>query len=116
MTLDIKYFYYGTPMSRYEYMKLTLDFFTDEIIEQYDLHSLVCPNGCIYMEIHKGMPGLKQARCVANNRLKIHLTQFGYAPVPRTPAIWKHVMRDITFSLVVEEFGVKYIGKEMLII
>ena len=24
MTLDIKYFYYGTAMARYEYMKLTL--------------------------------------------------------------------------------------------
>ena len=48
MTLDIKDFYYGTPMARYEYMKLALDFFPDKIIEQYDLHSLVCPNGCIY--------------------------------------------------------------------
>ena len=46
-------------MSRYNYMKLALDFFPDEIIEQYDLCSLVCPNGWIYMEICKGIPGLK---------------------------------------------------------
>ena len=59
MTLDIKDFYYGTPMSRYEYMKIALDLFLDKIIEQYDLRSLVCPNGWIYMEIHKGMPALK---------------------------------------------------------
>ena len=44
MTLYIKYFYYGTPMYRYEYMKLALDFFPDEIIEPYDLRRLVCPN------------------------------------------------------------------------
>ena len=32
MTLDIKDFSYGTSMSRYEYMKLALDFFPDDII------------------------------------------------------------------------------------
>ena len=33
-------------------------------------------------------------------------------PVPHTPALWKHVTRDITFSLVADDFGVKYVGKE----
>ena len=85
MTLDIKYFYYRTPMSRYEYMKLALDLFPYKIIEQYNLRSLVCPNSWIYMEICKGMPGLKQAGRITNDRLKIHLTQFEYAPVPPHP-------------------------------
>ena len=112
MTLDIKDFYYGTPMSRYEYMQLALNFFLDKIIEQYKLCSLISPNGWIYIDIRKGMPGLKQAGHIANGRLKIHLAQFGYAPVPRTPTFWKHATRDITFSLVVDDYGVKYVGKE----
>ena len=112
MTLDIKDFYYSTPMACYEYMKLALDFFLDEIIEQYNLRSLVCPNGWIYMEIHKGMPGLKQADRITKEQLKTHLAQFGYAPVPCTPDTWKHATRDITFSLVVNDFGVKSVGKE----
>ena len=58
------------------------------------------------------MPGLKQASRVANHRLKIHLVQFGYVPVPSTPALWKYEMRDITFSLFVNDFGVKYVGRE----
>ena len=99
-------------MARYKYMELALDFFPDEIIEQYNLCSLICPNGCIYMDIHKGVPGLKQAGRISNDRLKIQLAQFGYAPVPRTPALWKHAMCDITFSRVVDNFGVKYVGKE----
>ena len=45
MTLDIKDFFYGTPMVQYEYMKLTLYFFSYEIIKKYDLRSLVFPNG-----------------------------------------------------------------------
>ena len=96
-------------------MKLALDFFPDKIIEQYYLRSLVCPNSWIYMEIHKGVPGLKQAVRISNDRLKIHLTLFGYAPVPHTPALWKHATRDITFSLVVDDFSIKYFDKKMLI-
>ena len=41
MTLDIKDFYYITPMSQYEYMKLALDYFPDDIIGQYIMRSLV---------------------------------------------------------------------------
>ena len=58
------------------------------------------------------MPGLKQSGRIANNRLKAHLAQFGFPPVPRTPALCKHATKPIVFSLVVDNFGVKYIGKE----
>ena len=40
MTLDIKDFYNGTAMARYEYMKLPLACIPDEIIEQYSLCTL----------------------------------------------------------------------------
>ena len=88
-------------------MKLALYFFPDKIIEQYDLHSLVCPNNWIYMDICKGMPGLKKSGRIANERLKIHLAQFGYVIVPCTSSLWKHATRDITFSLVNDDFNVK---------
>jgi hypothetical protein len=29
-----------------------------------------------------------------------------------TPGYWKHEWRPISFALVVDDFGVKYIGKE----
>ena len=64
------------------------------------------------MDIRKGMPGLKQAVRIANERLKIYLSQFGYAPVPCTPDLWKHATRDITLSLVIDDFRIKYFGKE----
>ena len=40
MTLDIKDFYYGTVMARYEYIKLALACILDENIDQYSLHTL----------------------------------------------------------------------------
>ena len=86
MTLDIKDFYYGTAMARYEHMKLALACTPDEIIEQYSLRTL-SSDGWFYLEIRKGMPGLKQARHIDNDQLKAHLAKFGFAPVPRTPAL-----------------------------
>ena len=96
-------------MARYEYMKLALAYIPDEIIDQHSLRTLSY-NGWVYMEIRKGMPGLKQSGHIANNRLKYHLAHFGFAPVPRTPALWKHATKPIIFSFVVDNFGVKYIG------
>ena len=58
------------------------------------------------------MPSLKQACRNANDRLKAHLAHFGFAPVPRTPALCKHTTKPIIFSLVVDNFGVKYISME----
>ena len=92
-------------------MKLALACIHDKIIEQYSLHSLSY-DGWVYLEIRKGMPGLKQVGGITNNRLKAHLAHFGFAPVPRTPALWKHDTKPILFSLVVDNFGVKYIGQE----
>ena len=91
-------------------MKLALACIPDEIIEQYSLCTL-SSDGWVYLEIRKGMPGLKQSGRIANDRLKDHLAHFGFAPVPRTPALWKHDTKTILFSLVVDDFGVKYIGK-----
>jgi hypothetical protein len=83
MVLDVKNFYYGTPMARYKYMKLPLKLIPTKIVNQYNLLALAS-DGSIYMEIRKGMPGLKQAGQIANDRLQVHFKQFGYAPVPHT--------------------------------
>ena len=98
-------------MARYEDMKLSLACITDEIIEQYNLRTL-SSNGGVFLEIQKFMPGLKKSGRIANDRLKAHLAQFGFAPVPITPALWKHDTKPIFFSLIVDDFGVKFIGNE----
>ena len=46
-------------MERYEYMKISLDILPEEIITQYNLCQLAS-NGWVYLEIRKGMSGLKQ--------------------------------------------------------
>ena len=94
-------------MKRYEYMKITLSIIPKEIITQYNLCALVT-DGWVYMDIWKGMPGQK----IANDRFKIHLAKFGYAAVAHTPSLWKNACKKITLALVVDNFGVKYVGNQ----
>jgi hypothetical protein len=92
-------------------MQLPINIIPDEIIMQYNLKELE-HDGKVYIEIQKGMYGLPQAGILANNLLIERLDAFGYYPVEFTPGLWRHKWRPIIFSLVVDDFGVKYMGKE----
>ena len=107
MCIYIAKFYLINPMDTYEYMKLPLDIIPEEIIQQYILRNLA-QNVFVYMEIQKGMYGLPQARKIASDKLKLHLAKFGYKRAPITPVLWRHQMRPLQFSLVVDDFIVKY--------
>jgi hypothetical protein len=54
MTGDLKDFYLGTPMERYEYMRVPIHMIPTDIIESYKLAPLV-KNGFVYVEIRPGM-------------------------------------------------------------
>jgi hypothetical protein len=111
MCTDVKDFYLNTPMARYEYMRLPLRILPQEIVDQYELLPPV-NDGWIYVEIRKGMYGLPQAGTIANQRLEKHLAKYGYKPTYLTPGLWRHESRPITFSLVVDDFGVRYVGDQ----
>jgi hypothetical protein len=64
------------------------------------------------VEIFKGMYGLPQAGILAFNQLKTHLAAHEYAPCNHTPGMWTHSTRDIMFSLVVDDFGIKYTNRD----
>ncbi|KAI2502114.1 Reverse transcriptase (RNA-dependent DNA polymerase) [Fragilaria crotonensis] len=107
MATDLKDSYLGTPMTRYEYMRIPISMLPDAIIEQYNLMPLV-HNGHVFVEIRRGMYGLPQAGRLANDQLIKFLAPHGYHPAPLTPGLWTHTSRDILFSLVVDDFGVCY--------
>jgi hypothetical protein len=68
-------------------------------------------NGWMYLDIHKGMYGLKQAGLLANPVLKKRLTPFGYYPARHTPSLWLQNTKSTAFSLVADDFAVKYVTK-----
>jgi hypothetical protein len=111
MMMDIKNYYLGTPLPRFEYTKMLLSRFPKEIIHKYNLNALAV-DGWVYIEIRKGMYGLKQAGLLANQLLQTRLVPFGYYPARHTPGLWLHKTRPISFTLVVDDFAVKYVGKQ----
>jgi hypothetical protein len=111
MMMDIKNYYLGTPLPRFEYMKMLLSRFPEEIVQKYNLNALAV-NGWVYIEIRKGMYGLKQAVLLANQLLQTRLAPFVYYPARHTPGLWLHKTRPISFTLVVDDFAVKYVAKQ----
>ena len=73
-TADIKDFFYASFLPDPEYMKMKLKIIPQEIIDQYQLQDLQ-ENGWVYMNIVKGMQGLKQAACLTIERLVHHLAE-----------------------------------------
>ena len=98
-------------MKEFEYMKILLSLIPEDIIEKYNLNELAY-NGYVYIEIRKGMHGLPQAGILAHKELQQHLEPFGYTPCKVTPGLWKHVSNGVTFTLVVDDFLIKYKKKE----
>jgi hypothetical protein len=110
MIMDINNYYLGTPLPWFEYMIMLLSCFPEKIVQKYNLNNLAV-SGWVYIQIRKGMYGLKQAGLIANQLLQTHLASSGYYPAHHTPGLWLHRTRPISFTLVVDDFTVKYVGK-----
>jgi hypothetical protein len=95
MMMDIKNYYLGTPLPRFEYMKMLLSRFPEEIVQKYNLNALAV-DGWVYIEIRKGMYGLKKA---------------GYSPINYCKLVWHH--SDITRHATPRDFGCKRLGQSL---
>ena len=104
-----------TPLRHAEYAKIRINDIPDEIIDEYKLQEKVTPNGWVYIKITEGMYGLPQSGSLVNELLEQHLNHEGYYQSPIMPGLWKHKMRDLQIVLVVDDFGIKYITKEISI-
>ena len=112
MTIDINFYYLNTPLARYEYLRLKLSNLPDDVIEEYNLKEKTTNDGFVYVEVRKGMCGLLQTGLLEHILLEERLKKHGYEQSKITPGFWNHKGRPICFTLVVDDFGVKYVGKE----
>ena len=83
-----------------------------EIIDEYNLETIMNENGYCYAEIRKALSGLFESGYIANVELKRILGLEGYVPSKFTLGLFTHKMREIVFSLVVDNFGVRYKKRE----
>jgi hypothetical protein len=92
-------------------MVINLASLPQEMIEKYDLNDLA-QDGKVYIKIQKWMYGLPQAGILANKLLQRNLAKDGNRPTTHTHGSWTQDTRPISFSLVVDDFGVKYVSRE----
>jgi hypothetical protein len=111
MCIDIKKIYLAAALDYYEYMKMPLALFPVWIKKQYN-HDTHTRDGFVFLEIRRAVWGLPQAGILANKLLQKRLKPHGNYECVNTPGLWRHDTRPITFLLVVDNFGIKYVGKE----
>ena len=112
MTIDISNFYLMTPLLRPEYLRIKMADLQDEIIVEYRLRKIANANGFVFVEVTTGMYGLPQAGLLANELLEKRLNKNGYFQSKFVAGLWAHKTQPIQFTLVVDDFGVKYVGEE----
>jgi hypothetical protein len=109
LMIDIKNVYLNTPMKRYYVcMRLKITDILEKMIKEYRLDEKVTADGYIYTEIQKGMYSLLQAGIIAQEFLENRLSKQGYTQSKIIPGFWKHATKPICFTLMVDDFTVKY--------
>jgi hypothetical protein len=51
ITIDLKDFYLLTPMSQYEYFRMKLDLFSQDVIDEYSLQNKIDADGNIFCKV-----------------------------------------------------------------
>ncbi len=112
VTMDLKNFYLNTPMDRPEYLRIKISDIPEDVIHHYNLQDIVEEDGYVYCQVKKGMYGVPQAGIIAQDLLEERLAKDGYSQSQITPGLWKHESRPTIFTLVVDNFAIKYVTDE----
>ena len=68
--------------------------------------------GYVYMHVIRGIYGLPQSWRLANKLLKERSGEHNCYNVDHTPGLFTHKQKTNWFTLVIDDFGIKYIGLE----
>jgi hypothetical protein len=112
LSTDITDFYLGTDIAEPEYMWIPFKFFSPSLVTLYRLDTLQQYNGLILMQLNKNIYGLPQAGILSQQRLISHLKSYGYTECANTSCLFQHATRNTKFSLVVDDFLIKYDKKD----
>ena len=112
MTMDISNFYLMTPLKRPEYICISIKDIPNKIINKYKLRDIADNNVSVYIQANCGMYGVPQEGLLANKFLEKRLNKRGYRQIKLVPGFWTHNWRPVQFTLVVDDFGVKYFRED----
>ena len=70
MSIDISNFFIQTALDDYQYIRFHINLIPQEIIDEYNLTTIVDSDGWCYAEMRKAVYGLKEASYLSNVELK----------------------------------------------
>ena len=111
MGIDIKNYYLSTPMKHYQYICILAKMIPQEVWDDPCYAPHIEADGFVCLEIRRGMYVLKEAGIFAFKQLVTKLAPQGYEPAPFIPGLWSHTTKPTTFTLCVDDFGVKTFTK-----
>ena len=110
-TADCSNMYLESVLPSPQYVRFKLSQIPPRIQEQYKLEKYVDKDGYVYARIDKDWYGLKESGKIAHDDIVAHLHKYRYMKEKRTEGLFTHQTRDISFTLVVDDFGIKYTNK-----
>ena len=93
-----------------EYICIHIRDIPEDIIKEYKLKEKTDTKGAVYIVSNRGMYGLPQSRLLDNELLEKRLNRRGYQKIKFVPGLWEQNWQSIQFTLVVDNFGVNYMG------
>ena len=107
MCADTKNMHLAMPLDCPEFMQIHQKIIPNEFLQTYNLHKKI-KNSYVYLKIIRLIYGLPQVGILAIKLLQAHLQPYGYYEVTHTPGLWCHKELPVAFTLVVDDFGIKY--------
>ena len=110
-TLDIKSVHPKSLLWDSQCTRFNLSQTPKDFQSQHNLHALVDNPGCVCAQINWSLHRLEENGSIANEDIVVdHSLQFGRHEIKHTAGLFTHVTRPIQFSLVVDDFGVKWVN------
>ena len=106
-TADISNMYLCSELPDAQYVRFQISLIPQEIIDHYNLNEKTT-DGYVYARIKRAWYGLRESGKIAHDDLVDHLKKFGYEKTENTLGLFRHKTRNITFTLVVDDFGISY--------
>ena len=104
---DISNMYLGSDLPEAEYVRFKIELIPEDFVKQYNLRDLATSDGYVYARVNKAWYAGK----IAHDDLVERLSEAGYKKADILEGYFYHESRDISFTLVVDDFLIKYKDK-----
>ena len=105
MCADFKDYYLGSKLPRSEWLRISTKYMNEELLIQLQNYIVA---GTVLFEVVGSMYGHPAAGLIAYTDLVTHLAAHGYFQSRLIPCLFMNQDKSITFTLVVDDIGIKY--------